>query len=105
MPTLSEMLDAKKTVFIGSSPENDFVIDDPLTSPFHCQISKVKNGAFMVVDLESETGTFINDQRITNQLAGDYDTIKIGNHVLQLKGEIKQQAAAAETAHVPPDAG
>ena len=39
----------------------------------------------MVVDLQSETGTFINDQRISKSIAGEYDSIKVGSHVFQLQ--------------------
>ncbi|RYZ29344.1 MAG: FHA domain-containing protein [Chitinophagaceae bacterium] len=93
MSNLNELLNSKKTVFIGRSPENDIVIDDPLTSPIHCQVSKIKNGAYMVVDLESESGTFINDKKITKGIAGEYDTIKVGSQVFQLN-EPKETATA-----------
>lgn len=81
MPNLAEMLSNKKTVFLGSSPENDIVLSDPQASPVHCQISKIKNGVYLVVDLESATGTFINDRKVTKEFAGDYDSITIGNSV------------------------
>ncbi len=84
MQNLAELLNSKKTVFIGRSPENDIVLDDAQTSPIHCQVSKIKKGVYMVVDLESETGTFVNDKRISKGIAGEYDTIKVGNHVFQL---------------------
>lgn len=94
MSSLTELLSNKKTVFIGRSQENDIVIDDPLISPIHCQVSKIKSGAFMVVDLESESGTFINDKKITKGIAGEYDTIRVGNQIFQLN-EIVETATAA----------
>jgi len=110
MSNLTELLSHKKTVFIGRSPENDIVLDDPLISPIHCQISKIKSGAYMVVDLESASGTFINDKKITKGIAGEYDTIRVGNQVFQLNDVAETatthtgQAVASnkETTAVPP---
>lgn len=94
MPNLAEMLSNKKTVFLGSSPENDIVLTDPQVSPVHCQISKIKNGVYLVVDLESASGTFINNRKVTKEFAGDYDSITIGDSVFRLVEEV-------QTSHAP----
>ena len=50
-------------VNIGRRPDNHLVIDDPRVSRDHAQLREVK-GRYVIFDLESTGGTFVNDQRI-----------------------------------------
>ena len=52
---------------IGRSPGAEFIVDAPLVSRLHCQLTA---GAteLEVVDLESTNGTFVNGQRVTKAL-------------------------------------
>src|SRR4051794_24083592 len=85
MFNLYEMLNTKESIFIGSSSENDIVFDDPQTSSRHCQISKVEPGVYLIIDLNSAAGTYINNERIRTGFASEADLIKVGDNVFQIR--------------------
>ena len=62
-----------KPVFtIGRSLKNDLVLNDPTVSRFHAEIH-YKDSRFLLVDKNSSTGTFLNNQKvqISPLFAGD----------------------------------
>jgi len=62
-----------KPIFkIGRSLKNDLVLNDPTVSRFHAEIH-YKNSRFLLVDTNSSTGTFLNNQKIESSplFAGD----------------------------------
>lgn len=66
---------------IGRKKEDDIVIDNLAVSGFHAQIDSVSN-TFMLRDLESTNGTFVNDEKITMHNLKHNDSILIGKHKL-----------------------
>src|SRR6266487_2414944 len=90
MPTLYEILNAKHVALIGSSRENDLVLDDPETSPRHCQISKIEDGKYLIVDLNSVTGTYVNNKKIGKEFITDADFITVGNNIFQIRKKINE---------------
>ena len=69
-----------KTVTIGRSTGNHVIVNDPLTSRFHLQITCDNNGCFRLTDLNSTNGTFVNDKRIKGEvIIKNNDTVRIGN--------------------------
>lgn len=63
-------------VNIGRHPDNHLVIDDPRVSRLHAQLRDVK-GRFVLFDLDSTGGTFVNDQRIHQCVLYPGDVISI----------------------------
>jgi pSer/pThr/pTyr-binding forkhead associated (FHA) protein len=62
---------------IGNSPDCDVVVDSPLASARHCQLTQMPEG-FLLNDLGSTNGTYINGVRIsgaTRLAAGDSATL------------------------------
>lgn len=57
---------------IGRNLDNDLVLNDPTVSRFHAEIRYI-DSQFLLVDKNSSSGTFLNNQKITvSQLfAGD----------------------------------
>ena len=55
--------DLKGTMNVGRAPDNQIVVDHPTISRHHGWI-KEDEGAFMVFDIGSANGTFVNDERI-----------------------------------------
>ena len=53
MSTILDLLNSKYTVFVGSDAGNDVIFNDAGVSSRHCQISKVGDNNFLVVDLGS----------------------------------------------------
>ena len=68
-----------KTITFGRGPQNDVVINDPTVSGVHCQIEMDDDGRFLITDLNSTNGTYVNDMRISGRTALSVsDRVKIG---------------------------
>ena len=66
-------------VTIGRLPDNTIVIDNSAVSSRHARI--VREGPqFVVEDLESTNGTFVNGDKITKRALRHGDTILVGKH-------------------------
>ncbi|MDX1437532.1 MAG: FhaA domain-containing protein [Anaerolineales bacterium] len=65
-------------VNIGRRPDNNLVIDDPSVSRVHAQLRAIR-GQFVLFDLESTGGTFINGQRVSNGILYPGDVIALAN--------------------------
>jgi hypothetical protein len=63
-------------VNIGRRPDNHLCIDDSRVSRVHAQLRKL-NGRYMIFDLDSTSGTFVNDQRIQQSLLFPGDVISL----------------------------
>jgi hypothetical protein len=61
---------------IGRRPDNQIVIEDPRVSRVHAQIRAIK-GRFVIFDLDSRGGTFINSQRISQSSLFPGDVINL----------------------------
>jgi pSer/pThr/pTyr-binding forkhead associated (FHA) protein len=51
---------------IGRHPNNDLVLNYPAVSKFHAELV-YKDGKFILKDLRSTSGTFVNSKRIYSQ--------------------------------------
>jgi pSer/pThr/pTyr-binding forkhead associated (FHA) protein len=67
----------EKQFTIGSAPDNNLVIEDPSVSAHHARLINEKDG-FLLQDLGSAQGTFVNGRRITQRKVGFPDTIRCG---------------------------
>jgi pSer/pThr/pTyr-binding forkhead associated (FHA) protein len=67
---------------IGRHPINDIVIDNLAVSFQHAKIESI-GGDFLLIDLQSDNGSFVNDQRIKAHWLSDGDAITIGKHTLR----------------------
>jgi pSer/pThr/pTyr-binding forkhead associated (FHA) protein len=71
----------KAIITIGRSLENDLVINDLRVSRNHAQLRAI-SGQFVLFDLKSTRGTFINGVRITQAILYPHDTISLGDVTL-----------------------
>jgi ABC transport system ATP-binding/permease protein len=63
---------------LGRAPRNDVVIDHPVVARFQAKI-ELQNGSWILTDLNSSDGTFINDQQILHPYTlRPRDEIRIG---------------------------
>ena len=92
MSTILELLNSKYTVFVGSDAGNDVVFNDALVSARHCQISKVGDNNFLVADLGSAAGTFVNNKKIDKEFITETDFITVGENIFQLSKKISAPA-------------
>jgi pSer/pThr/pTyr-binding forkhead associated (FHA) protein len=63
-------------VNIGRRPDNQLVIDDGRISRVHAQLRAIK-GRYVIFDLDSLGGTFVNDQRVHQCLLYPGDVISL----------------------------
>ncbi len=101
MATLYEILQTNYVALIGSNNENDVVFSDPETSSRHCQITKVEADKYLIVDLNSETGTFVNNRKIDKEFISESDFITVGNNIFQIR---KRTHASSEVKIEKPEA-
>ena len=66
---------------IGRRPDNHLVIDDPRVSRTHAQIRAIK-GRFVLFDLNSTGGTFINYQPVNQHPLSAGDVISLAGYTL-----------------------
>jgi hypothetical protein len=63
---------------VGRSRDNHIVIDDPAVSRYHLQI-RLRFGRYTLFDARSQSGTYVNDVRISEYPLHAGDVIRIGN--------------------------
>jgi len=68
-------------VTIGRLPDNTIVIDNPAVSGHHARVLR-DGDSYVVEDLESTNGTFVNEVPITRQTLADGDIVLVGKHTL-----------------------
>jgi hypothetical protein len=72
---------------LGRAKVNDIVLnEDVAVSSEHCRI-RPEEGRFVLHDLKSTNGTFVNDRRVTRQPLTEGDTIQVGETYLQFRLE------------------
>jgi pSer/pThr/pTyr-binding forkhead associated (FHA) protein len=59
---------------IGRKLDNDFVVQDPLVSRYHAEI-RLEDGEYVLHDLESTGGTFLNNRQIEKAVLHSGDII------------------------------
>lgn len=84
----------KPSVRIGRREGNDIRIDNLAVSGNHAKIEKI-DGSYIIVDLKSTNGTFVNNKKIVQAKLRHLDEIMIGKHILIFEDE-SQEAAVAE---------
>lgn len=83
-----EVLLGAKPVTIGRGPENEIVIDEPKVSRRHARIEK-EGDEFLVVDLGSTNGSWVQGERVQRRLLQDNDTVQIGSARIFFKAGLR----------------
>ncbi|MEW5735045.1 MAG: FHA domain-containing protein [Thermodesulfobacteriota bacterium] len=81
------------TISIGRLNDNQVVVENLAVSGHHAKIDSVGEG-FLLTDLQSKNGTFVNMQRVNSHWLKDGDQVTVGKHTLLFVNE-EQSAAAA----------
>ena len=92
----------KNEVTIGRVQGNDIVLPKQNVSKKHSRIV-VKDGKFIIVDLKSTNGTYVNGRKIASPMViKETDKIYIGDFILSTKGATDEDSAANEEAAAQP---
>ena len=81
---------------IGRREDSDVMIDDPAVSGHHAKIDSLGD-RFVLIDLKSKNGTFVNEHLIDSHWLKDGDVITIGGYTLILEFAEEELKAAKKT--------
>ena len=87
----------KESMAIGRDDRNDIVIDNLAVSSLHARIDKTGDN-YIITDLQSTNGTFINNKQITSHKLQHKDKIIIGKHLLFFAMSKEEQAKVKKEA-------
>src|ERR1041384_6825875 len=82
-----------KPLTIGRSPQADLQVADERISRIHCGI-RLEGDTFVIKDLGSTNGTFVNDSRVQESRLKFGDTIRVGHTLLTFESTPRQQATS-----------
>jgi two-component system cell cycle response regulator len=71
-----------ETAVVGRSPQADVQLSDHTISRLHCRLRK-EGENYVLIDLGSLNGTYVNGERVTCRVLADRDRIQLGNSLLQ----------------------
>ena len=77
---------------IGRRDTNDVVIEDPAVSGHHAKIDALED-RFVLIDLQSKNGSFVNEQLVSSHWLKHEDVITIGEHSLIFNYYEKEQVS------------
>lgn len=89
---LQELLLSGGTVTIGRQPDNLFRIDNPAVSGHHAKVY-AEGDHYVIEDVESFNGTYVNGQRISKVVLKHGDNATIGKHMIEFRDEVRAVAA------------
>lgn len=84
-----------KSLTIGRRKDNDIVIENLAVSGRHAKVDSVGD-AFVLVDLQSKNGSFVNERLVNSHWLKNGDVVSIGKHFLVFSTE--EDVAAADGA-------
>ncbi|MDD2983716.1 MAG: FHA domain-containing protein [Crocinitomicaceae bacterium] len=86
-----------KTITVGRAKTNDFIMDAPSVSENHLQLIQDQNDSYFINDLESEQGTYVNGNRISEiALLKAGDVVHVGDELLLWKSVFSNSEALSE---------
>ena len=83
---------------IGRVEDNTFQIADPSVSSHHCEVH-LRGSEILIRDLNSTNGSFINGDKITEQILKPGQVLRLGQ--VELKLEVEGAAAAPPAPGLP----
>jgi len=84
---------------VGRVEDNTFQIADPSVSSHHCEVH-LQGGEFLIRDLNSTNGSFINGEKITEKVLKPGQVLRLGQ--VELKLEVEGAAATPSPAPAVP---
>lgn len=74
------------TINLGRSADSTFSLEDDYASARHAQLVRADDQTWILKDLESTNGTYVNGRRVTDPVrVGTGDVIRIGRTLMRLE--------------------
>jgi len=90
-PARNIQLGPQAKLMLGRDPRNDIVLEAPPVSRFHAEVERVGQ-RYRIRDLNSVNGTYVNNQRIKDQVwARPQDTVRVGPYLFVLGEDVLAQ--------------
>jgi Nif-specific regulatory protein len=80
-----------KEVSVGRHENNSVAIDDVAASKHHCVI-RLSGERFLLTDLNSRNGTFVNGAQVAERLLEDNDEIRVGGSIFVFRRDQKEDS-------------
>jgi len=93
--TLEEFPMSRSTMTIGRDRDNDIVIDNRAVSRHHAKVFQDED-QYIIEDLNSGNGTFIDDKKIIKETLRNQDAILVGKHTLVFVHENQEPIQESE---------
>jgi hypothetical protein len=90
----------RESFAVGRHENNDIVVDNERVSAFHARIDRGPDG-YVLVDLNSTNGTFLNSHRVTVGVLNSGDEIRLGPARLRFKVDQASATAPAAKEELP----
>jgi predicted component of type VI protein secretion system len=91
---LREVVPTGNIITIGRQPDNVLCIDNPAVSGHHAKVYWEAD-RYVVEDLDSFNGTYVNNERIAKIELRDGDVILIGKHTVHFRAEVNEHIPSA----------
>lgn len=75
----------KESVTIGRNEDNTITVDNLAVSGYHARIDAAGSD-FILTDLQSTNGTFVNDNKVVSHKLAHGDNVMVGKHVILFVG-------------------
>ena len=76
---------------LGRHPDNTVQLLDRIVSKEHCRITRGPHGGYVLRDIGSLNGSFVNGERVTERRLSTGDKISLGNTVLEFVDDNEDQ--------------
>ena len=81
---------------IGRKKNNDVIIDNLAVSGHHAKVDSVGD-SFVLIDLQSKNGSFVNEEQVSSHWLKPGDTVNIGKHSLVFEFSENETLPEGET--------
>jgi len=85
----------KESITVGRNQDNTVSIDNLAVSGYHARIDPAGSD-FILTDLQSTNGTFVNDKKVITHKLSHGDNVMIGKHILLFVATEKEGAVETE---------
>lgn len=80
---------------IGRHPDNTVQVLDRIVSKEHCRITRGPQGGYVLRDIGSLNGSYVNGERVSEKTLSTGDQISLGNTVLRFEDDEQSQPSEA----------